>query len=143
VIFHPYLNFGGNCAEAFQRYHEILGGELEIMMMSDLPPGEGDDLPPGAEKLVMHAALKVDDTLLMASDDPTGGFEGNKGTYVSLTVDSIEDADRIYAALAEGGEEQMPIGEVFWSPRWGMCLDRFGVPWMVGVDAPQEQAQAS
>jgi PhnB protein len=128
----PYLTFGGNCRQAFTRYQEILGGELSIMGMDEVPDHEP---PPEQVDLVMHAALSFGGTLLMASDDPD--FDGVRGMAVSLSVDSANEAERVFAALAEGGEVQMPLGAVFWSPAFGMCTDRFGTPWMVGTNAAE------
>lgn len=132
--FHPYLNFDGNCAEAFTRYHEIFGGELEVMKMSDMPPSEDVEVEPEHADLVMHAALTLGDDLLMGSDDPTGGFKGIEGAYVNHSTADVDAVGRTYRALAEGGEEIMPVGPTFWSPAFGMCRDRFGVLWMVNAD---------
>ena len=134
MAFHPYLNFGGNCREAFTRYQEIFGGELVLMPMSDMPSDQ--PVPPDQADLILHAALMFDGHLLMASDDPTGGFDGVRGMYVNYTVGDVDEAERVFAALAEDGQVVMPIGETFWSPRFGMCVDRFGTPWMVNVEAP-------
>jgi PhnB protein len=136
MAFHPYLNFGGNCREAFTRYQEIFGGELVLLPMSEMPSDE--PLPDDQKDLIMHAALMFDGQILMASDDPTGGFEGVRGMYVNYTVGTVEEAERVFAALAEGGQVTMPIGETFWSPRFGMCTDRFGTPWMVNAEAPPQ-----
>jgi PhnB protein len=132
MAFYPYLIFGGNCRQAFARYQEIFGGELSIMSMADMPDAE---TPPEQADLVMHAALSFDDNLLMASDDPA--FDGVRGMAVNYSVDTVAEAERVFAALAEAGEVQMPMGAVFWSPAFGMCTDRFGVPWMVGADVPE------
>jgi PhnB protein len=135
MAFYPYLNFGGNCREAFTRYQEILGGQLDIMSMSDMPPQEGVEVPPEQADLVMHAALTMGDgELLMASDDPTGNFDGARGMYVNYTVDDTAEAQRVFKELADGGEIVMPIGETFWSPCFGMCVDRYGTPWMVNTN---------
>lgn len=83
--------------------------------------------------MVMHAALKVGDALLMGSDDPTGSHEGMRGVQVSHTAADAEEAERVFAALAAGGEVTMPLSETFWSPRFGMCVDRFGARWMIDV----------
>ncbi len=135
MAFHPYLNFGGNCREAFTRYQEIFGGELVLMPMSDMPSDE--PVPPAQADLIMHAALTFDGHLLMASDDPTGSFDGVRGMYVSYSLGDVAEAERVFQALAEGGEVTMPLGETFWSPAFGMCVDQFGTPWMVSVEAPE------
>jgi PhnB protein len=137
MAFYPYLNFDGNCREAFTRYQEILGGELDVMAMSDMPPQEGVEISPEQADLVMHAALTVGDGgLLMASDDPTGNFQEPQGMYVNYTVDDTAEAERVFKELSDGGVIVMPIGETFWSPRFGMCIDRFGTPWMVNTNPP-------
>lgn len=132
MAFHPYLNFGGNCREAFTRYHEIFGGELTILGMSDMP---GDQpVPPDQADLVMHAALNVDGHLLMASDAQPGDFGPVQYMYVNYSVGDVDEAKRVFEALADGGKVEMPIGETFWSPMFGVCVDRFGTPWMVNAE---------
>ena len=132
----PYLFFsGGTCGEAFRRYHEILGGELEVMTYADLP--EGEDQMPGAEPHhVMHAAIRLGDGLLMGSDDPTGDDGAKTGVAVSVSAPDDTEGKRMFEALAEGGEVQMPFGPVFWSSGFGACIDRYGVSWMVDVAEP-------
>ncbi len=136
MAFHPYLNFGGNCREAFTRYQEIFGGELVLLPMSDAPPDAG--VPAEQADLIMHAALTFEGHLLMASDDPTGNFSGVKGMFVNYAVTDSAEAERVFSALADGGETMMPLSETFWSPKFGMCVDRFGTPWMVKVEVPNE-----
>jgi PhnB protein len=140
MAFHPYLTFGGNCRDAFTRYQEIFGGDLAVMTMAEMP----SDQPPHPDQadLVMHAALTFDGHVLMASDDPTGNFDGVRGMHVNYSVADVAEAERVFAALAEGGTVVMPIAETFWSPRFGMCVDRFGIPWMVNVtvDVPPPSA---
>ena len=128
--FHPYLFFGGNCREAFTRYQEIFGGDLQIMTMADAP---GDQpVPPGQADVVMHAALTFGDNLLMASDDPTtDNFGPVQGMMVSYSVGDAGEAKRVFQALAEGGTVTQEMIETFFSPAFGMCVDRFGTPWMV------------
>ncbi len=131
---HPYLFFSGTCRQAMTRYHDVLGGRLDVMTVGDMP--EGADPPPGPPNpdLVIHAALTMEDGgLLMASDDPTGDARGMKGVAVSLILDTPEEAARVFDGLAEGGEVTMPLGQTFFSPCFGMCADRFGANWMVNV----------
>jgi PhnB protein len=136
MAFHPYLYFGGNCREAFTRYREIFGGDLFFMAMKDMPPGQ--PVPPGQEDLIMHAALMLDDDLLMASDDPTtDNFGPVQGMQVNCTVADVAEAKRVFEALADGGKVTMPIAETFWSPMFGMCIDRFGTPWMISAEPAQ------
>ncbi|MFT4199972.1 VOC family protein [Gordonia sp. (in: high G+C Gram-positive bacteria)] len=133
MAFHAYVFFSGNCAEAFQFYNDVFGGELSLMRNGDAPP---DARMPGAgDSVVMHASLKVGDGLLMGSDDPSGD-EGRKvGFTVSYTAPSAATAGEVFAALSDGGEVTMPIQETFWASAFGMCTDRFGVPWMIDTDA--------
>jgi PhnB protein len=124
----------GMCRDAFSSYHEIFGGELFMMPMSEVPGGE---VPPGADgDLIIHAALTLNGSFLMASDDPTGDGGPVKGMTVSCTVADVAEADRVFSALADGGEITQPLAETFFSPKFGMCVDRFGTPWMVSVEAP-------
>ena len=130
---HPYLYFTNTTRDAMTRYHEILGGQLDIMSAADLPAGESMpfDAP---DDFVVHAALTLGDhDLLMASDDPTGDGSGVKGASINITLDDSGEARRIFEALAEGGRTDMALGETFWSPLFGSCVDRFGVSWMVNV----------
>ncbi len=137
MAFRPYLFFGGNCREALSRYQEIFGGELVLMPMSDMPPEF--EVPADQADLVMHAALTFDDHLLMASDDPTGSFTDVRGMHVNYTVGDVAEAQRVFEALADGGGKvTMPMEATFWSPMFGMCVDRFGTPWMVNAEAPPD-----
>ena len=136
MAFHPYLFFGGNCREAFTRYEEIFGGELFLLTMKDAP----GDSPPGQEDLIIHAAITIGDALLMGSDDPTAeDFGPVQGMQVTYATGDAGDAKRVFDALAEGGEVRQPLEETFFSPAFGMCVDRFGTPWMVST-APGEPA---
>jgi PhnB protein len=133
--FHPYLFFGGNCGDAFTRYQQIFGGELFMMKMSDAP---ADQTPPDADpNLIIHAALNIDGSLLMASDDPTGDGGPMKGISVSYNSADVDEVTRVFEALSEGGEVTQPLMPTFFSPAFGLCVDRFGVPWMLSADAPQ------
>jgi PhnB protein len=135
MAFHPYLFFGGNCREAFTRYHEIFGGELVLLDLSAAPP---DARPRGVDpNLIMHAALKIGDELLMASDDlEHGAFGPVVGMQVNFSTPDAADAKRVFDALVEGGEVKSPLAATFFSPAFGTCIDRFGTPWMVSADPP-------
>ena len=140
MAFHPYLFFGGNCREAFTRYQEIFGGEVTLLTMNDMPPSEEPPRPEQAH-LIMHAALMFDGNLLMGSDDPTtDSFGPVHGMQVNCTLPDVAEVERVFNALADGGQVTMPMAETFWSPMFGMCIDRFGTPWMVNADAPTESA---
>jgi PhnB protein len=135
---HPYLFFTNTTRQAMTRYHEIFGGDLEIMSAADLPQGEATPFET-ADDFVIHAALTFGDgDLLMASDDPSGDGSGVKGAAINVTIDDTDDARRIFEALADGGSVDMALGETFWSPLFGACTDRFGVAWMVNVASDAE-----
>ena len=136
MAFHPYLNFNGTCREAFTRYQEIFGGELFVMGAGDMPPGE--NTPDNWEAdMVIHAALMTGDGMLMASDAP--GMEGQpSSTYVHYEAKDVEDASRVFEALSQGGDIEMPFGETFWSPGFGSCRDKWGTLWMVGAPGPDQ-----
>jgi PhnB protein len=133
VKFNCYLLFDGNCEEAFNFYQKTLGGEIKAMMRHEGTQA-AKSVPAEWLDKILHAALEVDDTLLMASDAPPGRFSKPQGFSVNIAVKSIGEAERIYRALAQGGTETMPIQQTFWSARFGMCTDRFGIPWMVNCD---------
>ena len=133
--FEPYLNFAGNCRQAFTRYQQIFGGDLVLLPMKDAPTDQ--PVPPEQADLIMHAALRIDDGLLMASDAPMSDVGPVGGMFVSYRVDDVGEAERIFAALAEGGKVTMPMAETFWSPRFGMCIDQFGTPWMISGGEPR------
>lgn len=136
MAFHPYLFFGGNCREAFTRYKEIFGGELVLITMKDMPSDQ--PVAPDQADLIMHAALMPEGQLLMGSDDPTESFGPVRGMQVNYAVDDVADAEKVFAALSEGGQITLPIAETAWSPMFGMCIDRFGTPWMVGANSPTQ-----
>ncbi|QEG33531.1 VOC family protein [Bythopirellula goksoeyrii] len=132
----PYLFFGGRCEEALEFYSKSLGAKVEMVMrFNESPePMPPDTVPPGFEDKVMHASFRIGDSLVMASDgcDEASNFSGFS---LSLSVSNEEEADRVFAALSEGGKVGMPLGRTFWSPRFGMLTDQFGIGWMVSVAA--------
>jgi len=136
MLVQPYLSFNGRCEEAIAFYRKAVGAEVLMMMRfkeSPEPPPPGM-VPPGSENKIMHSSLRIGDSTVMATD---GGCQGNasfQGFSLSLTVPSEAEADRVFAALAEGGEVRMPLTKTFFSPRFGMLADRFGVGWIVIVE---------
>jgi PhnB protein len=132
-----YLFFAGRCEEAIEFYKKTVGAEVMMLMrFKDSPePPQPGMIPPGSEDKVMHTSLRIGDTMVMASDGRCEGSTSFQGFSLSLTVADEAEADRVFAALAEGGQIQMPLTETFWSPRFGMLSDRFGVGWMVSVAA--------
>ncbi|MGB7791076.1 MAG: VOC family protein [Terrimicrobiaceae bacterium] len=136
TLVQPYLFFGGRCEEALEFYRDALGAQVEMLMRyTDSPePQPPGMLPPGFENKIMHATFRVGETILMASDGCEEGLSFD-GFSLSLTVPTETEANRAFAALADGGQVRMPLTKTFWSPRFGMVTDRFGMGWMVSVTA--------
>ena len=133
-----YLFFNGRCEEALNFYRRAIGAEVGMLMRykeSPEPPPPGK-LPPGSENKVMHATVRIGETTVMVSDGDCAGKPDFKGFSMVLAVQDAATADRLFDALAEGGQVQMPLMKTFWSPRFGMVTDRFGLSWMVNVVAP-------
>jgi PhnB protein len=127
---HTYLNFGGNCEEAFRFYEKNLGGKIEMMMRYADQPDPKNVLP-GTEKYVLYLNMTIGETQLMGSDVPPERFQPMRSVYLSLAADSSEEAERIFKLLSEGGEVFMPMEETFFAYRFGMLRDRFGTSWMI------------
>ncbi len=134
TLIQPYLMFGGRCEEALEFYRTALGAQIDMLMRfkdspEPTPPGM---LPPGFENKVMHAGFRISDNVLMASD---GCEEGQRysGFSLSIAVATEAEADCFFTALSDGGQVQMPLAKTFWSPRFGMLTDRFGISWMINV----------
>ncbi len=136
-----YLFFNGKCEEAIEFYRKALGAEVEMMVrFKDSPePQPPDMVPPGFENKIMHASFRIGETTLMASDGCSEEKTKFEGFSLSLAVETEADADRVFAALAEGGHVQMPLEKTFWSPRFGMVTDRFGMGWMINVVPPGQK----
>jgi PhnB protein len=126
----PYLFYNGNCEAAFNYYAKVLGGEIEAMLTHEGTPA-AEHVPAEWHKKILHAKMNIDDAVLMASDAPPGRFNQPQGFSVSLQIEDPAEAERKFQALAEGGVVTMPIGQTFWAKRFGMCVDQFGIPWMV------------
>lgn len=138
MALYPYLFLSGTCRQTFTRYQEVFGGDLVLLPMSGMPPEKA--VPAEHAGLIMHAALTFDGQLLMGSDDPTGDGGPMRGISVSYTAAAAPDATRVFEALSDGGTVTMPLAETFWAPLFGMCVDRFGVPWMVNAEPLGSQA---
>lgn len=133
-LIQPYLMFGGRCEEALEFYRSALGAQVDMLLRfsespDPTPPGM---LPPGFENKVMHASFRVAGNVIMASDGCEVGAQF-KGFSLSISVATEAEADRYFAALSDGGQVQMPLTKTFWSPRFGMLTDRFGIAWMINV----------
>ena len=134
-IIQPYLFFNGTCEQAVEFYRKALGAEVQFTMRykeSPEPPPPGM-VPPGFENKIMHTSFRIGETTVMASDGCSGEKPSFEGFSLSLSVGTEAEADRAFAALAEGGQVRMPLTKTFWSPRFGMLQDRFGVSWMISV----------
>ncbi|MGZ5118529.1 MAG: VOC family protein [Burkholderiales bacterium] len=129
----PYLLFNGQCEAAFKLYERVLGGKIDAMMTHAGTPAEAH-VPPEWRNKIIHARLVVGDEVLMGSDAPPDRFQKPQGFSVSIQINKPADAERIFKALAENGTVQMPFEQTFWAFRFGMCVDRFGIPWMVNCE---------
>lgn len=135
-IVQPYLFFDGKCEEAIEFYKRALGAEVAFMMRfkdNPEPPKAGCEPPRGSENKIMHAQFTIGSTTVMASDGRCGGKPNFEGFALSLTVPTEAEADKAFNALADGGKVEMPLAKTFFSARFGMVVDRFGVFWMVLV----------
>ena len=136
----PFLGFNGQTHDAMAFYAQVLGGKVTSeMKYSDMPQddtmeGCGDAPGPVDPNLVAHSQLEVGSAILMAADGPPS--EGQGTTTINIEVESVEEAERVFTALSEGGTITVPIGETFWAKRWGMLQDRYGKPWMVNCMKP-------
>jgi PhnB protein len=130
-----YLNFPGTCAEAMRFYEQHLGAKIIYSTTFDQMP-DPKQIPPGLEKGVLHARFQLGDSILMASDGPPERVQPMRSAYISLSVDSNEEAERIYAALTPGGEIFMPLAEMFFAHRFAQFRDKFGVNWMLIHEKP-------
>jgi PhnB protein len=133
AIVQPYLFFGGRCEEAIEFYRKTLGAEVVMLTRFKEAPEPQPGLPECFEEKVMHATLRIGETMLMASDGRCEGEANFEGFSLSITVPDEPEAERIFAALSEGGLVTMALDKTFWAPKFGMLQDRFGVGWMVSV----------
>ena len=134
-IVQPYLYFNGNCEQAVEFYRKALGAEVQMLMrFNESPvPHQPGMVPPGFEKKIMHTSFRVGQSVIMASDGCSADKAVFEGFSLSVAVSTEAEVDKIFNALAEGGQVKMPPMKTFWSPRFGMVTDKFGVGWMVSV----------
>jgi len=130
-----FLNFGGNCEEALRFYEQHLGGSITMLMRREEQPGQPVTWP-GWERSVQYAVMNLGETQLMASDVPPDRFQPMRSVYLSLTVDSPDEAERIWALLSDGAQIFMPMAESFFATRFGQLRDKFGTSWMVMAMKP-------
>lgn len=127
---YPYLNYGGNCREAFEFYRDHLAARIVAMTRYSEIPGQGQ-VPPEWRDAVVHARIELGETVLLGADIPPDRFQPMRSAYLTLSVDSNEEAERLYDLLREGGEVFMPMEEPFFAHRFAMLRDRFGTSWML------------
>jgi PhnB protein len=126
----PHLSFNGQCQKAFEFYQQCLGGNIQTMMTHGDSP-MADQVPSEWRDKILHATLIVGETALMGADVPPDSYKEPKGFSITIQINEPADAERIFRALSEGGTVTMPLQETFWAARFGMVVDRFGIPWMV------------
>jgi PhnB protein len=127
-----HLNFGGNCEEAFRFYEQHLGGRILVMVNQSQVPGTAA----GSGTAIIHARMSIGNTVLIGNDVPPSSFQPIRSAYVFLSLDSVEEAERVHKALAEGGEVSMPMAETFFAVRFSQLRDRFGVLWSLIHERP-------
>ena len=127
---YTYLNYGGNCRQAFDFYAEQLGGKITAVVTHGDRPG-ARDVPPEWRSAVLHARMEIGETVLLGADVPPERFQPMRSAYLTLMLDSVEDAEQKYALLSEGGQIFMPMEETFFARRFAMLRDRFGTSWML------------
>ncbi|HXL45300.1 MAG TPA: VOC family protein [Candidatus Binatia bacterium] len=132
----PYLGFNGQCEAAFKFYERCLRGKIEAMLSHEGTPME-NQVPAEWRKKILHARLVVGDAVLMGGDMPPERYEAPKGFSVTIGVTEPAEAERIFKALSENGTVTMPLQQTFWAVRFGMLVDRFGIPWMVNCEGPR------
>ena len=137
----PYLHFNGNCEEAFKLYEKALGGKITFKTTYGEAPKEAQSSPDFNDK-IMHISMNLDGRILMGSDVPADRYKAPEGFSLSVSTKDPAEADRVFNEISENGNVIMPIQKTFWSPRFGMCTDRFGIPWMVNTEQPASQQAA-
>lgn len=133
VAVQPYLFFGGRCEEALEFYRKAIGAEVQMLSRFEESPEPQPGLPECFNNKVMHASVRIGETILMASDGQCEGPVNFEGFSLSITVPDEAEAERAFAALSGGGLVTMPLEKTFWAPKFGMLTDKFGVGWMVSV----------
>ncbi|MBZ5591954.1 MAG: VOC family protein [Acidobacteriia bacterium] len=135
---HTYLNYGGNCEQAFRFYEQHLGGQITMMMTHGQQPNPSN-VSPEQKNAILHARMILGEAEIMGSDVPPERFQPMRSVYLSLNVGSIDEAERIYALLSDGGQIFMPMEETFFAFRFAMLRDKFGTSWMILNERPRPQ----
>jgi len=137
-----HLNFNGQCEAAFKFYEQALGGKIASMHSYDSTPA-GQQVPADWQKKLMHAEMKIGEAVLMGADVPAERYQSPQGFSITFQTDQPAEADRVFEALAEKAQVQMPIQQTFWSARFGMLTDQFGIPWMVNCSQAASASSGS
>ena len=137
----PHLHFQGTCAEAFRFYAEVFGGEIVFAMTYGESPA-GEQTPKDFRDKIIHSRLDFGGQFLLGCDAPKERFQAPQGFNVMAAIEEPQEAARAFKALSEGGTITMPFAETFWAKGFGMCTDRFGIPWMVNCEKPLENVAA-
>jgi PhnB protein len=137
MLLHTYLNYGGNCEDAFKFYEKHLGGKITMLMRHGEQAGGGQRIAPEWANAVLHARMDIGGTELLGADIPPDRFQPIRSAYLSLTLDSDQEADRVFGLLSDGGQIFMPMQETFFASRFAMLRDRFGTSWMLLHPKPQ------
>ena len=132
-----HVHFRGNCREAFDFYSETLGGRIVFAMTYGESPA-AEHTPTAMREQIIHARLDLGEQFLLGCDTPPDRYQAPQGFNVMVAVEQPDEAERIFRALADNGTVTMPFQETFWAKRFGMCTDRFGIPWMVNCAKPLE-----
>ena len=134
-----YLNYGGNCEQAFRFYEQHLGGKITMMMTHGQQPNPAN-VPDNWKNAILHARIEIGKTVLMGADIPPDRFQPMRSAYLTLRVDSAEEAERLYALLSDGGQIFMKMEETFFASRFAMLRDKFGTSWMILHERPATRA---
>jgi PhnB protein len=135
-MINTYLLFNGHCEEALTLYARVLGGKIEAMMSHEGTPA-AEHVPAEFRKKILHARMAIGGATLMASDCPPGRYERPQGFSVNISAKTPGEAERIYNALSSGGTVTMPLAETFWAQKFGMFVDKYGIPWMINCEKPR------
>jgi len=136
---YTYLKYGGNCEQAFRFYEQHLGGKITMMITHGQQPNP-NDVSPDWKNAILHARMNIGETVLTGADVPPERFQPMRSVYLSLIVSSIDEAERIYTLLSDGGQIFMPMQETFFAFRFGMLRDKFGTSWMILHERPRPQS---
>ena len=132
----PYLSFQGKCEEAFKMYEKVLKGKITFSMRYSESPMAAQT-PANAKDHIMHTTLQVGDEFIHGADAPPQYYSKPAGLTVSISLNDRKEGERVFNELSQGGEVKMPFQKTFWAAGFGMCIDRYGIPWMVNVEEPR------